>query len=224
MKKIIITENQFNKLLNEISLKNDGNNFNIVNKYLRNGYLVHGSTNVFDKFETDKIQGGTRSEYGYGMYFSDEAYKALEYGTEIYLVKKDLFNFLDLDSMAFNPFEEVEKAKIEIEKAKEMQYNVRNNREYDYYQSIIDELETKYSFNPYEEKIIYYFTKYCQDNKLKNLEQIFKTVKCNLPSNYEKYISSALLKVGYDGVKCCNQYVIFNFDLLNNNLINYDIE
>lgn len=43
-------------------------------------------------------------------------------------------------------------------------------------------------------------------------------------SNFEKYISSALLKIGYDGVKCGNQYVIFNFELLNNNLINYDIE
>lgn len=194
MKKIRLTENQFNCLLNEITLNNDGNNFSIISNYIKKGYLVHGSTTKFDKFETSNIKGGTRSEYGYGMYFSDEAYKALEYGTEIYLVKKDLFNFLDLDSEVFNPFYEVNNTKKEIAIANEKLYNVRNNREYDYYQSIIDELENKYNFNHYEEEIINSFTKYSQSGKLRNLEQVFKSVKCNLRKKFQE--SQRTLVVG----------------------------
>ena len=64
----------------------------------------------------------------------------------------------------------------------------------------------------------------CFNNNPRNLEQAFKHVRNNLPSHFDKYISSLLLKSGYDGVKCGNQYVIFNFDLLNNNLINYDVD
>lgn len=221
MKRIILNESQLKILLNEITL--NGYDWQTIARYIKSGYLVHGTTEQFDKFDTSKIKGSTRAEYGYGMYFTDESYKALEYGNEIYLTKKDLYNFLDLETSNYYIFNMFDKIKEEIYNANEMLYNVRTNREYDYYENLINELKSKINLNDYEQIVLSDFKK-CFNNNPRNLEQAFKYVRNNLPPHFDKYISSLLLKSGYDGVKCGNQYVIFNFDLLNNNLINYDVD
>ena len=226
MKRIIISESQLKKIIQEITLGQQyDTNYNVIVKYIKNGYLVHGSTKIYDKFDQSKIKGGTRGEFGYGMYFTDTPYKALEYGNEIYLTKQNLYNFLDLAQTPFNPFEYIDNIKAQIINYEDKLNYVRSNREYDYYTNLIDELNMKINnYNSYESKIIEKFSEAIAISSNRTMEHIFKYVRNNVPSSYDKYISSSLLKLGYDGVKCENQYVIFNFDLLNNNLINYDIE
>lgn len=218
MKKIFINEEQLKYIINEIKI--DGYDENAVNHYLRLGYLVHGTNEDFDKFDTSKIKGGTRGEYGYGMYFTNTAYKALEYGNTIYLTKENIYNFLDLTTRDMSFINQIDEIKQEIRSLKDALYNVRNNREYEYYNNAIEELKSKLPFLTLNEDIVLMKFKECM-NEYPNtsLENIYKAVRGNLPGGYDKFMSSLLLKFGYDGVKCHNQYVIFNFDLLNDNLL-----
>lgn len=218
MKKIIINEEQLKYILNEIKI--DGYDENVVNRYIKLGYLVHGTNEDFDKFDQSKIKGGTRGEYGYGMYFTNTAYKALEYGCTIYITKEDIYNFLDLrtrDMSFINKFVDIEQELIILQDKLD---NSRNVREYDYYNKAIENLKSKLPFLTFNEEIVLNKFKQIMDKYPDTtLENIYKGVRGDLPGGYDKYMSSLLLKFGYDGVKCYNQYVIFNFDLLNDNLL-----
>lgn len=215
MKKIIIKESQFNNILNEVRI--EGYDESVIWKYISKGYIVHGTNQMYDAFDKAKIKGSTRGIYGFGAYFTDTPYKALEYGNEIYLTKKDLYNFLDLDSKDINiPFGELE---VELQKAEDGLDNARNNREYDYYESLIDEIKSKINLGFREKEVYSLFNYQLYKGEYRTLENVLKYVLNNLPSDYAESVSSFLIKCGYDGVKCENQYVIFNFDLLNNNLL-----
>lgn len=71
--------------------------YKVVSDIISNGYIVHGSGDEFDAFDTSMIKGGNRAEYGYGMYFSDSPYKPLEYGDNIMYTDPKLYEFMDLD-------------------------------------------------------------------------------------------------------------------------------
>lgn len=228
---IVILDSGFETLkeskryVNEHNVANDENPWDFCINAIKHGYLIHGTNDDFIDFDVEKIKGGLRSEYGYGMYFSDEAYKALEYGTMIYLTKKKIYNLLDLTKIYdISLFDEIEKNAQELKDVEEKQLNSRNNREYDYYSNLIGELKGRANLTDEEDVIYHLFVKVMKNEKTMSFEQVFKTVRGNLPSSFEKYISSLFLKLGYDGFKCNNQYVIFNFEKLNKNLLKELIE
>lgn len=192
--------------------------YDTLSDIIGKGYLIHGTPNDFESFDEGKIKGGCRGEYGYGAYFTDAAYKALEYGLEIYMTKKDIYNFLNLDqepnvsviSKLIDVIDEINMAQYKLE-------YVTNNREYDYYNSIIDSLrESKPS--DMEEFILSMFRKAIESGEFHSLEQCYKHVIGNIPSRLVKTLSTTLMKCGYDGVKCGNQYCIYNIKKLNDNL------
>lgn len=189
-----------------------------ITSLITKGYLIHGTTEKFSKFDQSKIKGGTRAEYGYGMYFTDATYKALEYGNEILYTKKDIYNFLDLQqSPSMDIFYNIIAIENSIYIYDQMMDNARNEKEYNYYKSEIDKLKKKLKFNDYEQ-IVYSDFKKNINGGLRSMEQVFKTVRNNLPSHFDKHISSFIVKCGYDGVNCGNQYVVYNFEKLNSNL------
>ena len=223
MKKIIFKESQFDKLIiNEMHL--NGFDWKTLSQYIKMGYLVHGSNEDFEKFDTSRINGGVRAEYGYGMYFTNEPYKALEYGQEIYLTKMNLYKFFDLESNDISAFDEIEKNINELSKAKYELYNAVNVRDYEYYDDLVKKLTFKTRIGDYEDVVYNEFSKRLKKGGYKNLEDVFKSVRMNLPTHFDKYISSFFRKIGYDGIKCGNQFVIFNFELLNNNLLKEIVE
>ena len=112
--------------------------YKAVNILAQNGYLVHGTDTEFDNFDSSKIKGGTRGNYGYGAYFTNAAYKCEEYGRNfIFLYAKD-FNFLDLTQKVVNNDiygninKQIDYIRQNIAYFEEMLYNVRTNREYSY--------------------------------------------------------------------------------------------
>lgn len=215
-KKIIINENNFNKILSFLN-EDFQNQYTIVSSYIKNGYLCHGTSEEFDLFDEAKIKGGFRSEFGYGIYFSNETYKCLEYGDKIYITKKDLYNFWDLDGKDISKFQEYFEIDENIMKYEYELDNCYNNKDYDYYNNLIEQLKEEKNKFSYKEKDILDIFKLAFNKYPNNLENVFKYVKNNVSSDYVPIISSLLLKLGYDGVKCENQFVIFNFNKLNNN-------
>ena len=208
--KIIINENQLNILLKEFQ------EYDLV-PYLKKGYILHGSPLLFSQFDEGKIKGGMRSEYGYGIYFADEAYKCIEYGDYIYMTPKSLYNFWNLDNNDISAFSDFKMKREELSKAEYALENCRTIKEYEYYEKLIRDLKDNFlSLSNNEDMILNLFFQSFEKYP-NNLENAFKFVKNNIPSNLIKLISVLLMKLGYDGVKCGNQYVIFNFPLLNNN-------
>lgn len=181
---------------------------------LKNGYIAHG-TPIKDitEFNDEHIKGGNRGEYGYGFYFTDALYKCLGYGNNIYFTPKSIYNFLDLDNKKGNFKKIVNDYKTLINDLTIFQNNLddsNNEKEYEYWDN---KVETLFKFlKKYDVslmKVILMSVKKCKNPN--NDEDIYKTViHCTLPSNEVKKMSQFLLSIGYDGVKCGNQYCIFN--------------
>ena len=92
--------------------------YKLAVQLIQKGYLIHCTSAVFDSFDSSFIKGGMRAKEGYGFYFTDMPYKALDYGSLFKVIKKDDFNFLDSSdkidiSLFYDDALEVELAKIE---------------------------------------------------------------------------------------------------------------
>lgn len=217
MKNVIINEEQLRDIIREMRL--EGYDYEKLNAVLRKGYLIHGGELEFDTFNPDMIRGGSRGVYGYGMYFTDEAYKALEYGQSIVMTKKDIYNLWDLDGNYDGFIRRTVDIKDMIEKWEHRLDNCRNIREWDECEAEIEKLKSETpKLNMYEDIVQTKFMQALRKYKHRNMEDLYKWVLGGLPENLSRHVSSYLLKMGYDGVKCGNQYVIFNFDKLNRNL------
>lgn len=203
----------------------------ILQKIIDAGYIIHGSSVTFDTFDPKFIKGSNSAVYGYGIYFSDEIYKFSEYNTDpknFKFVDKNNFKLLDLKLTPANiRFESIHE-KIESFNADKVKLdgildNVRSNKDYIEIMNQIDNLETimhtikSRLHNKYFELI---------DNEIRRNENIpFVDI---LKSVRSKFIDDAVSKefsdyafsiIGVDGFKYENQYVIFNYDKLNNVLI-----
>ena len=112
--------------------------YNIAVNLIENGYLIHCTDNIFNKFNPSFIKGGGRAKEGYGFYFSDMPYKSIDYGKNWKVIKKDNFNFLDSNTpININSFKNhFESDLINLE---DELNNVRTNREYE---RITKEIET----------------------------------------------------------------------------------
>lgn len=222
---MLISESTLRKIVRGvISEMKDASYHN--NKYivsmLRDGYLAHGTTNGnLSSFDANFIKGGCRGEYGYGFYFTDELYKCLEYGTNIYFTPSNIYNFFDLDKNGGfnNILQEYDNLMDEKYRCEEKLDNVRNNREYNYYNEMLEEIKEKIRNSGNNKKIFDFISIAIRECKGYSDESVFKYILCNSPSGMDKELSSFLMSYGYDGVRCGNQYCIFNIEKLNANVV-----
>lgn len=198
----------------------------IIAKLQKDGYLVSCNDSGKPFFDPSKIKGGNRAEIGYGMYFSDEPYKPISYGETILYTPKNIYRFLDLDdstnaSDINTVLHGIDDDKAYLSRLKDQLGNVRTNREYEAISIEIEELESKIEEN--ERRIngeILVLLKY-EMRRNRTMEKAFKEVLNTFPGQGQK-ISDTILSLGYDGTKLGNQYCIFNYEKLNNNLKMYE--
>lgn len=188
---------------------NNSKVYSLLQSEIRNGYIIHGTNKEFSAFDPSTIQGGFRAKEGYGFYFTDTAYKAMEYGHIYKKVKKGDFNFLEGKApihmeMFDNPFE------ADYYRIYELMMGTANLREYEFYESQLEILKKKMKqfgniFEIVQDTI--------KRNNLKNfgsIEYYLNYPDENIPKLIEVY-----KYYGYDGYHCDNVYTIFNFDKLN---------
>lgn len=188
---------------------NNSKVYSLLQSEIRNGYIIHGTNKEFSAFDPSTIQGGFRAKEGYGFYFTDTAYKAMEYGHIYKKVKKGDFNFLEGKApihmeMFDNPFE------ADYYRIYELMMGTANLREYEFYESQLEILKKKMKqfgniFEIVQDTI--------KRNNLKNfgsIEYYLNYPDENIPKLIEVY-----KYYDYDGYHCDNVYTIFNFDKLN---------
>lgn len=224
LKKIIITESQFRTLIEA------SNTFDTCRMLISKGYLVHGTNVEFEEFSPDFIKGGSRAREGYGIYFTDTAYKAEEYGQIIIATPKNAFNFIELTesvekgSNLYNQLlgnEENKNKKIELESQIEFLMNDGRYREALNLYDEIDKLgDDDYGvlYGRLREDCLLAIEYYGAKN-LGSLQYNLINPNVNLPR-----LAQALTELGYDGGHYDNVYTIWNFDKLNQNLIKIEKE
>lgn len=218
-KKVIVSESQLKpKMLMEGAAydefcSNQPLRYRIICRMVEDGYLFHGTDGEWDEFDVSKIKGGLRGVYGYGAYFTDAAYKCEEYGEKFLILDSNGFKFLDINEKInkdYNIFSEIyseyARAKNEIE-------NVRNIREYDYYSEIIDDFERKFDMLFFNDILMII------DKSDDGLTYRSLNSKLGGHEDISQKISNFYLHMGYDGFICDNQYVIFNFEKLKQNIV-----
>lgn len=203
--------------------------YKAVNILAQNGYLVHGTDAEFDSFDSSKIRGGTRGNYGYGAYFTNAAYKCEEYGRNfIFLYARD-FNFLKLaQKVADNDIykdinKQVDYIRQNIAYFEEMLYSVRTVKEYEYaekelktYKEQLDDILPDSKTEAFIEQYNLILRKNPDidyRNMTKKLDNIFTNAMG------ADFVTNMFLKAGYDGYTIDFEYVIFNFEKLNQNIV-----
>lgn len=192
--------------------------YQIATDLIEKGYIIHCTNEEFNSFDPSYIKGGSRAREGYGFYFTDMAYKPIDYGNIFKVVKKDNFNFLnsqsmiDLDMFKFS-------FKTKIAKLEYMLNDVRNNREYDMIQNEIEKLSIQNNEIGGEEffDIILKTIKQHNIKTYGQLEYYIMNPKKWVPKLVQLYIY-----YGYDGYVTDGIYTIFNFEKLNQHVVNID--
>lgn len=193
--------------------QNQALRYRLIGAIVDDGYVVHGTPENFDEFDMSKIQGGSRGQYGYGVYFTDAAYKCEEYGRNFKFLKIDDFKLLNLRERIDkdnNPFADCEDVWSDAHRYLD---NARNMREYDLALQEIEKLEGIIESPVFQ--------------KASMLAKYNKYISCygelnNCIGGYEdvsKKVAEMWRALGYDGYLCDNQYVIFNGDKLAQNLV-----
>ena len=190
--------------------------YNIAVKLIRNGYLIHCTNAVFNKFDKAYIRGGNRAHEGYGFYFTDMPYKAISYGEIFKLIKKDDFNFLNsktpIDtSLFYNDNKYIEQQIYTLEYYLE---NCRNNNEYNYYSNEIVKLKRQLSQNDESLKVNVEMAIKDGAKTYGQLEYLIRNPLVMIPK-----LIKVLINNGYDGYITDGIYTVFNFDKLNKYLI-----
>lgn len=219
-KKIILTESQI------CSLFEASNTYDICQKLISKGYLVHGTNVNYDFFSSDFIKGGFRAREGYGAYFTDTAYKAEENGRIIKATPKNIYNFIELtDSVEYGSvlykqlFGDDENKKKREELDAQIEFLMSNQRirealdlmdERDKLNSSIDD-NYGVLYGSLREACLLAIEYYGAKN-LGGLQYHLINPPINLP-----LLAKALLKLGYDGGHYDNVYTIWNFEKLNKN-------
>ena len=192
--------------------------YRIIGAMIKDGYLFHGTDSEFDEFESDRIHGEERGVYGYGAYFTNAAYKCEEYGNHFTILDSNGFNFLDIEEKV-RPEYNIFKEKLgEFSKIEAGLDNARSNREYDYYNNLYDEYRSTV-----DTELLERFVSILEKNGATDYNTLNKLVDYSFTNSenkeIQKRISELYLSMGYDGFVCENQFVIFNFDKLNDNIV-----
>lgn len=198
--------------------------YKAVNILAKNGYLVHGTNLDFEYFDSSKIKGGTRANYGYGAYFTNAAYKCEEYGTNFIFLDARNFNFLNLsqkvaDNDIFgNLNQQIEYVRQKIAYHEEMLYNSRNEREYRYAEKELKDYKNQLKEILPDSKTEVFIEQYNSILR-KNPDIDYRGMTKKLDNIFTNalgvdFVSNMFLKMGYDGYKIDFEYIIFNFDKL----------
>jgi hypothetical protein len=192
--------------------------YRIIGAMIKDGYLFHGTGSEFDEFESDRIRGEERGVYGYGAYFTNAAYKCEEYGNHFLILDAKDFEFLNISEKVhpeWNIFKEKISDYYKIEAGLD---NARSNREYDYYNNLYDKYRSTVDTN-----LLDRFVSILEKNGITDYNTLNKLVDYSFTNSenkdIQKRISQLYLSMGYDGFVCENQYIIFNFKKLNDNIV-----
>lgn len=238
-KLLLLNEYDKNQNIYQSFQQNQSLRYKIIGTLAKNGYLVHGTTEKFDMFDSAKIKGGSRATIGYGAYFTDAAYKCEEYGNEFVILDAKSFNFLNLedkvrDNIIFHTNDNninspknysLDDLKTMLYDLMEKQDNCVNVREYDYYEEQIKFIKKeidkrKNNGGDMEDNFLMFF------NQILNryLDIDYRNMVIKLINSYSstvgsKFVSQMFLKAGYDGFKYGSEYAIFNFSKLNKHIV-----
>lgn len=195
--------------------------YRIIASMVKDGYLFHGTDCEWDEFDKNRIKGEERAVYGYGAYFTNAAYKCEEYGNHFVVLDSEDFEFLNIKEKVhpeYNIFKEKMMNYYKIQNALD---NARNNREYYYYSNMLDEYNS--SINHRTKELLERFITIIEKVGIVDYNELNKRVDYSFTlgedRNIPKEISELYLALGYDGFVCGNQFVIFNFKKLNENLV-----
>ena len=202
-----------NKKLREETSYSD--KYELCAKLIEQGYLIHCTNSEYEKFDKKYIKGGSRAKEGYGAYFTDMPYKAIEYDKNIKLIKKEDFNFLNSQQPIDKEWMLDGDIKQEIWRLESELDNCRNVREYDAINNEIDKLKNSLSDESFKELIDNVILRY-DVKTYGGLEYNMPNPKENIPKLVQIYINK-----GYDGYYTDGIYTVFNFDKLNRNLKSY---
>ena len=193
----------------------------LLSKVIENGFVLHGTNQEFMDFESAYIKGSNRMVYGWGFYFTDTPYKIREYGDNLKILDIKPFNLLDLScdcKWLKRILSEIDDIDVRIHQYKEYLQDVVNLREYEAIQTEIEKLErTKDVYEKHQDIIHLIHKLYNECNDVLFLNQSLRKYI------NEKMISQFYLTLGFDGFKYENQYIIFNMNKLNKNLVG-DVE
>ena len=189
--------------------------YELCAKLIEQGYLIHCTNSEYEKFDKKYIKGGSRAKEGYGAYFTDMPYKAIEYGKNIKLIKKENFNFLNSQQPIDKEWLLDGDIKQEIVRLEAELENCRNIKEYDSINNEIEKLKNSLSDDR--------FIRFLDNVILRYDVKTYGGLEYNIPNPYENVPKLVQLYIdkGYDGYYTDGIYTIFNFDKLNQNLISY---
>lgn len=199
----------------------------IANELIENGFLIHCTNNKFSgDFDASYIHGSERGREGYGFYFSDRAYKPIQYGDYWKIIPKSEFEFIeltepiDLDFLFnYNRLKEIEEEIYSIRAQLEI---VRNVREWDLLYDREHELMEKkdnltdYSYSMLKDAILLCI----KDYNPKNYGQLCHYIMN--PRYFLPQLSKLLVEKGFDGWEYEGTYTIFNFEKLNQYVEDFD--
>lgn len=199
--------------------------YKVIAKLVNNGYLFHGTNEKFDTFDSNRVKGGFRGKEGYGAYFTQEAYKAEEYGNEFIILSTNNMNIVD-SKLKFKDLNIVTPYEV-ITKIQNLNYqldNVRSNREYEAINNEIDKLKSYLNDNifkgvDYDDYKLLKKYDFCPFSNEKSLFSALSFAYKYLTGNGMKSMSNIFLNMGIDGYIVDNVYVIINFEKLNNNIV-----
>ena len=196
--------------------------YKLAANLIQKGYIVHCTDADFKYFSPSHIKGGSRAKEGYGVYFSDMPYKPIEYGDIFKVVKKSDFNFINSQdpitkySYIFN-----NDFLTDIYRLEQRLDTIRNVREYDELDAEISRLRNEYKkiggdelFRSIDMAINQYRAK-----TIGGLEYNLPNPDTMIPKLTQLYI-----QYGFDGYETDGIYTIFNFDKLNQLVIDVNTE
>ena len=199
----------------------------IANELIENGFLIHCTNNKFSgDFDASYIHGSERGREGYGFYFSDRAYKPIQYGDYWKIIPKSEFEFIeltepiDLDFLFnYNRLKEIEEKIYSIRAQLEI---VRNVREWDLlYDREHELMEKKDNLTDYRYSMLKDAILLCiKDYNPKNYGQLCHYIMN--PRYFLPQLSKLLVEKGFDGWEYEGTYTIFNFEKLNQYVEDFD--
>lgn len=213
-----VIDNLNEKFINQYS---ESQKYKIAVYLINKGYLIHCTNTNFSQFNSSFIQGGSRAKEGYGFYFSDMPYKSIQYGDIFKIIEKDKFNFLPLKDKVDLHWFSTDDIDAQISKFNYMLDNARNNREFDYYMSQIQQLKNEKEDLGIDDNLLLYIKDALSNgnNSYGSLEYYIKNPQINIPK-----LISVYTKHGYDGGYYEGIYTVWNIDKLNQNVIELNDE
>lgn len=200
--------------------------YRVIADMVKDGYVFHGTGEDgngvdWDTVDPSKIKGGSRGTYGYGIYFSDHAYKCEKYagysGGHFIIANIKDFNLINLRDKIDKEHNIFVDKQVEYHKLYDALNNARNSMEYDIISSKIDEYK-----ETVDKELLYEITRIIDKS---DGDITYGYLNENIPllwymeGDSRKRVSNLYLSLGIDGFAVDTEFVLFNFDKLNNAIV-----